>query len=61
MAVPFTWGKLQTATQAWVQECLVTAGDGEAFLVVTTEEDLAKFTPQLLADVAALAGTGGAS
>ncbi len=47
-----TWGQVQAATEAWVQACL-----DEAFLVVTTEEQLAAFDPALLADVAALGGT----
>ena len=49
-----TWGALQKATRAWTIACTE-----ERWLVVTTEEQLAKFTPDLLADVAALGGTGG--
>jgi hypothetical protein len=49
-----TWGALQKATRAWTKACT-----DERWLVVTTEEQLAKFTPDLLADVEALGGTGG--
>jgi hypothetical protein len=49
-----TWGAVQAATEQWTQACLQ-----EAWLVVTTEEQLAKFTPALLSDIQALGGTGG--
>ena len=48
-----TWGKVQKATSDWSAACIE-----EAWLVVTTEEQLAKFTQSLLADVQALDGTG---
>jgi len=50
-----TWGALQKATRAWDAACTE-----ETWLVVTTEEQLAKFTPTLLADIEALHGTGAA-
>lgn len=50
-----TWGDRQKATRAWSRRCTV-----ETWLVVTTEEQLALFTPALLAEVTALGGTGGA-
>lgn len=49
-----TWGELQDATRAWDVACT-----DEAWLIVTTEEQAALFEPELLADVAALGGTGG--
>jgi hypothetical protein len=52
-----TWGKVQPAEDDWINECLVANSDGEAFLVVTTEEQLASFDPALLADIKALGGT----
>jgi hypothetical protein len=51
-----TWGQVQMATEQWTEACLQ-----EAWLVVTTEEQLAKFTPALLADIQALGGTGGST
>jgi hypothetical protein len=54
-----TWGVWWDATDAWIEACLIQNPGGEAFLVVTTEEQLAKFDPSLLADVQALGGTGG--
>lgn len=54
-----TWGKTQAATLAWTDACLHKNPNGEAYLVVTTDEQLAKFTPALLADIQALDGTGG--
>jgi hypothetical protein len=48
-----TWGKDQDATGAWERACLE-----ELWLLVTSEEALAKFEPQLLADVQALHGVG---
>jgi len=56
-----TWALWQPTTDAWINDCLVQNPGGEAFLVVTTEEQLAAFDPALLADVAALGGTGGAT
>ncbi len=44
-----TWGAIQFATRAWDRACVE-----EAWLVVTREEQLAKFTPQLIADCKAL-------
>ena len=48
-----TWGALQQATYDWTAACL-----DEAWLIVTTEEQLAAFDPSLLADIQALGGTG---
>ena len=50
-----TWARVQPATTGWTDACVE-----EAWLVVTTEEQMAAFTPQLLADINALHGTGGA-
>ena len=44
-----TWGDLQMATREWDAACVE-----ECWLVVTHEEQLAKFTPQLLNDCRAL-------
>ena len=49
-----TWGAVQSSTAAWSHLCVE-----EVWLVVTTQEELAKFTPHLLADIEALGGTGG--
>ena len=49
-----TWGAVQLSTEEWTKAVVQ-----EAWLVVTTEEQLAKFTPALLADINALGGTGG--
>jgi hypothetical protein len=49
-----TWGQVQLATFGWTDACVE-----EAWLIVTTEEQLAMFSPSLLADIAALGGTGG--
>ena len=49
-----TWGAVQPSTAAWSSLCVE-----EVWLVVTTQEQLAKFTPDLLADIQALGGTGG--
>lgn len=56
-----SWGKLQQATANWVEACLVTNPDGEAFLVVTSEEKLAPFSPQLVADCKALSNASPSS
>lgn len=45
-----TWGKLQQATATWVKACLTTNATGEAFLIVTTEDELKPFSAQLEAD-----------
>jgi hypothetical protein len=37
-------------------ECLVNNPNGEAYLIVTTEAQLAKFEPQLLIDLKAIGG-----
>ena len=52
-----TWGKVQPAEDDWIEQCLISNADGEAFLVVTTEEQLAEWDQSLLADVQALGGT----
>ncbi len=49
-----SWAQYQRATLAWGQGFL-----GEAWVVVTTEEQLAKFGPQLLADILAIPGGQG--
>jgi hypothetical protein len=49
-----TWGAKQSATRAWSKACT-----DERWLVVTNEEQAAKFTPALFADIEALKGTGG--
>ncbi len=49
-----TWGAEQISTRAWDKACT-----DELWLIVTTEEQAAAFTKTLLADVAALGGTGG--
>lgn len=49
-----TWGADQPSTVQWSAACL-----DEVWLVVTTEEQLAKFTPALLSEINALSGTGG--
>lgn len=51
-----TWGKLQQATATWVKACLTTNATGEAFLVVTSEDKLAPFDAQLVADCKELSG-----
>jgi hypothetical protein len=56
-----TWGAVEPCTDGWIEACLIHNPTGEAFLLVTTEEQLAKFTPALLADIEALGGTGGAT
>lgn len=55
-----TWGFAHDALATWTKACLHENPDGEAYLIVTTDEQLAKFTPALLADIEALDGTGGA-
>lgn len=52
-----TWGVWWEADLSFVMDCLVNNPDGEAFLLVTNEEQLARFEPALLADVAELGGT----
>ncbi len=49
-----TWGAEQAATVEWSTACVE-----EAWLVVTTEEQVSMFEPQLLADINSLGGTGG--
>ncbi len=49
-----TWGAVQPSTVQWSAACLE-----EVWLVVTTEEQLARFTPVLLSEINALSGTGG--
>jgi hypothetical protein len=50
-----TWGALQDATTAWTAACLT-----EAWVIITTEDEAAKVDMgALLADIAALSGTGG--
>jgi len=49
-----TWGAVQLSTTAWTAACL-----DESWLIVTTQEQLAKFEPSLLGDIQALGGTGG--
>lgn len=51
-----TWGLKQLATFLWTETCVE-----EAWLIVTTQEQLALFTPQLLVDINALGGTGGST
>lgn len=51
-----TWGEIWPATAAWTRAVLHENPNGEAFLVVTTEEDLAKISPDLVADCRALGG-----
>lgn len=51
-----TWGLWWLAVDAWIEECLIQNPNGEAFLLVTTEEQLAMFEPALLTDVQALGG-----
>jgi hypothetical protein len=51
-----TWGKFQDATNDWITQCLVQNPNGEAYLIITTEAQLAKFEPQLLADLQAIGG-----
>jgi hypothetical protein len=52
-----TWGAVQECTDAWLEACLLNNPTGEAYLVVTTEEQLALFEPALVADCEALGGT----
>ena len=52
-----TYGVSYPCDDSFVTDCLVDNPDGEAFLVVTTEEQLALFTPRLLADCQSLGGT----
>ena len=52
-----TWAVWWPSEDSFIEQCLIQNPGGEAFLVVTTEEQAAKFTPQLLADVQALGGT----
>lgn len=54
-----TWGKVQPATDAWIEQCCLKAQSGEAFVLVTTEEQTAQWDSALLADVQALGGTTG--
>ncbi len=54
-----TWAAWWDTTDSWIDDTLVNNADGEAFLLVTTEEQLAKFEPELLSDVEALHGTVG--
>lgn len=54
-----TWGVWWSVTDAWIETCLMQNPHGEAFLLVTTEEQLALFEPALLSDVQALGGIGG--
>jgi hypothetical protein len=50
-----TWGALQDSTRDWTSACL-----DEAWAVVTSEDEAAVLNmPALLADIAALGGTGG--
>jgi hypothetical protein len=49
-----TWGALQASTREWTAACL-----DEAWAVVTSEDEAARLDmPALLADIAALGGTG---
>ena len=59
MRTVVTWGALQEADNAWFAAAEQGGHFDEAWLVVTTEEQLAAFSPALLADVQALGGTGG--
>jgi hypothetical protein len=52
-----TWGLAWEVTDEWLELCLLQNPNGEAFLVVTTEEQLALFEPSLVADCKALGGT----
>jgi hypothetical protein len=51
-----TWGIWEVATHPWILECLVQNPNGEAYIMITTEEQLAKFEPQLVADLNAIGG-----
>jgi hypothetical protein len=51
-----TWGVWWPATEPWIQACLIQNPDGEAYLVITSEEQLAKFEPALVADLDAIGG-----
>lgn len=54
-----TWAVWWPTTDSFIDDALVNCPDGEAFLVVTTEEQLALFEPALLSEVQALGGTVG--
>ena len=46
-----TWARLMKSTVGWSAACV-----DEAWLVLTTEEQMAKFVPQLIAEIQALGG-----
>lgn len=52
-----TWGKSWPCTLAWLRSCFFSNPNGEAFILLTTEEQLAHFEPALVADCRALGGT----
>lgn len=54
-----TWGVWWPVTLAWMLDCLHNNPNGEAYVIVTTEEQLAKFTPELLAVLNTLQGNEG--
>jgi len=52
-----TWGRSWPVTAEWLEVCFWQNPNAEAFILLTTEEQLAKFDPQLVADCHALGGT----
>lgn len=51
-----TWGVWWPASEDWIDTCLVNNPSGQAYLLITTEEQLAKFEPDLVADLEAIGG-----
>lgn len=54
-----TWGQKQATTDAWLEGACLNNENGELYLIVTTEEQLALFEAALVQDVAALGGGEG--
>jgi hypothetical protein len=51
-----TWAVWWPTTEAWIESCLIQNPDGEAYLVITTEEQKAQFAPALFSDLDAIGG-----